>query len=109
MFETDVSKVENNLDQAEIGGELHVASLHGSWFLILQVNFLINPCFTFHLTSLTSGGSATAFLPQRRGYTVYYVVKEDVNHSTSQTFHRYSAPWRWHVKFLVFIITDNTM
>lgn len=122
MFETDVSKVADNLDQAEIGGELHVARSVVSRLLVphftsqlshhslLYIPFsLFNVwCFS-RVAPLLITTTATAFLPQRRGYIVYYVVREDVNHSTSQTFHRYTAPWRWNVKFLVFIITENTM
>lgn len=115
IFETDVSKVEDNLDQTEIGGELHVARSVVSRLLVpdftsqlshhspIYIPFsLFNVWWISQVAPLLISTTATNFLPQRRGYTVYYVVREDVNHSTSQTFHQYSAPWRWHVKFLVF-------
>lgn len=117
MFETDVSKVADNLDKVEIGGELHVARSVVSRLLVpdftsqlshhslLYIPFSpFNVWWISQVAPLLITTTATAFLPQRRGYTVcnYYVVREDVNHSTSQTFHRYSAPCRWHVKFFSF-------
>lgn len=85
MFETDVSKVADNLDQAEIGGEaarsvvsrLLVPDFTSqlSHHSLLYFPFSIfNVWWISQVAPLLITTTATAFLPQRRGYTVFMLL-----------------------------------